>query len=384
MNVSKQLRTNPASDLSEVIYTDAKEYFNGIIHAIDQAKKSIDLEVYIFDNDSLSQKLVDALKNAANRKVKVRLLTDGVGACIDFYKIAKNLQEASVEVKVYHPLPWHFEQWPLAITDNKGFNKFLHLFTYINKRDHRKLLIIDQNIAWLGSFNISKKHLPISEHGEGWRDTAIEIKGLDLEELQTAFDACWFKWARRHTSKRLNHSPFIFNLTRALRSKQRSRLINRIESAQNKVWITNAYFIPDKLLLDALTLASYRGVDVQIILPRTSDIFFIPWASSYFYSRLLTAGVKIFEFQSSVLHSKTLIIDDWASIGSSNLNRRSLHHDLELDYSLQLPESKDQLTKNFETDRSQSEKLDADTFEQTRGWQRFLGGILVFLLARWV
>ena len=182
----------------------------------------------------------------------------------------------------------------------------------------------------------------------------------------------------------LPHTPFIFNFTRLLRVKQRKRLLRRIEQACDKIWITNAYFVPDKHLLEALAYASYKGVDVRILLPRTSDIFFIPWASAYFYGKLLKSGIRIFEFQNRMLHAKTFIIDDWATIGSSNLNRRSLHHDLELDYSLQLPESKLKLERDFEDDLKESEELDTNKFEQTRVWQRLLGGLLVFLLARWV
>tara|TARA_R110001592_G_scaffold7126_1_gene40149 strand:- start:15630 stop:16760 length:1131 start_codon:yes stop_codon:yes gene_type:complete len=372
------------SNLQEVIYTDANRYFDSIIHAIHQAEKSIDLEVYLFDSDELSHRVVDALINAAQRKLKVRLLTDGVGVCVDFFQIADKLINAGVEVKIYHPLPWHLEQWRLSLTENKGLEKLLHLFTSINKRDHRKLLIIDQRNAWLGSFNISQKHLPKESNGENWRDTAIEIRDLDLESLQIAFDSCWNKWSKKQTVLLLPKTPFMFNFTRALRIKQRKRLLKRIHDASEKIWITNAYFVPDKKLLEALRFASYRGVDVRILLPRTSDIFFIPWASAYFYSRLLNSGTRIFEFQHRMLHAKTIIIDDWASIGSSNLNRRSLHHDLELDYSLQLAESREKLSACFETDLLESEELDLKIFKPTRIWQRILGGFLVFLLARWV
>src|SRR5690606_9536069 len=129
---------------------------------------------------------------------------------------------------------------------------------------------------------------------------------------------------------------------------------------------TNAYFVPDKKLLNALIYASYRKVDVRILLPETSDIFFIPWASSYFYGQLLKAGVRIFEYQNRMLHAKTIINDDWASIGSSNLNSRSLHHDLELDYSLQLGSSKASLMKDFLNDLKNTEELDIRQFEQKR------------------
>lgn len=380
--ISKQ--TASFSTLQEVIYTDANTYFDGIIKAINLAEKSIDLEVYIFDNDELSHRIVDALLKAAQKNVNVRLLVDGVGICINFYQIADKLLNSGIDVKIFHPLPWHIEQWRLSLTKNKGLEKLLHLFTSINKRDHRKLIIIDQRTAWLGSFNISQKHLPRENYGEHWRDTAIEIKGMDLEALQVAFDACWNKWSKKQTVLHLPKTPFIFNFTRSLRIKQRKRFLKRIQEAREKVWITNAYFIPDKQLLEALIYASYRGVDVRILLPRTSDIFFIPWASAYFYSRLLDSGTRIFEFQNRMLHAKTLIIDDWASIGSSNLNRRSLHHDLELDYSLQLPDSRKELSNNFEKDLQESEELDAKSFKQARIWQKIIGGLLIFLLARWV
>ncbi len=374
----------PSSNLQEIIYTDSNAYFDGIIKAIDNAEKSIDLEVYIFDNDELGNRVINALTNAAKKNLKVRLLTDGIGACIDFYQLANKLIHAGAEVKIFHPLPWHIEQWRLSRTKHQGLAKLLHLFASINKRDHRKLLIIDQKTTWLGSFNITQKHLPKENKGEHWRDTAIEIKGLNLKPLQIAFDACWTRQSKRQAALHIPKTPFIFNFTRSLRKKQHKRFLKRIRDANEKIWITNAYFVPDKKLLEALAYASSRGVDVRILLPRTSDIFFIPWASSYFFNRLLDAGTRIFEFQHRMLHAKTLIIDDWAAIGSSNLNRRSLHHDLELDYSLQLPESKKQLASHFEIDLRESEELDVKSFKQKRLWQKLIGGLIVFLLARWV
>lgn len=371
-------------NLQETIYIDANQYFDSIIEAINQAEHSIDLEVYIFDRDDLSKRIVEALINASQRRIKIRVLVDGVGACIDFYHIANQLLKAGAEVKIFHPLPWHIEQWRLSLSHSKGIAKFLHLLASINKRDHRKLILIDQRSAWLGSFNICQKHLPKADKGEGWRDTAVEIKGADLDPLQQAFDACWHKALNKSFANYPSYSPFIFNFTRSLRIQKRNRLLTRIEEANTRIWITNAYFVPDKHLLDALTFSSQKGVDVRILLPRDSDIFFIPWASAYFYGRLLKAGIRIYEFQDRMLHAKTLLIDNWATIGSSNLNGRSLHHDLELDYTLQLPNSKKELERNFLEDIKESEELNAKTFEQTRIWQRILGGFLAFLLTRWV
>lgn len=372
------------SPLQEQIYTSATDYFERILQAINQAQRSVDLEVYIYDNDALSARVSHALEKAARRGVRVRVLTDGVGACSDFSQIADNLIAAGAEVRIYHPLPWHLEQWRLSLSQSRGLEKFITLASYINKRDHRKLIIIDQQTVWLGSFNITQKHLPLEQYGEDWRDTAVEIKGMDLEAVQMAFDTCWFKRKSRQAVHHLPRTPFIFNFTHRLRTRQRRRFLKRISRSNEKIWITNAYFIPDKQLLKALIYASYRQVDVRILLPRKSDIFFIPWASSYFYRQLLDAGVRIFEYQNRILHAKTIIIDEWATIGSSNLNGRSLHHDLELDYSLQLAHSKAELEQHFLQDLSHSEELDIVSFEQKRAWQRWLGGLLLFLLSRWV
>lgn len=372
------------SPLHEKIYTEATDYFDSVVQAIEQAQRSVDLEVYIYDDDPLTARITEALAAAARRGVKVRVLTDGVGACSDFSAIASQLISAGAEVRIYHPLPWHLEQWRLSLTQSRGLKKFITLLNYINKRDHRKLIIIDLQLAFLGSFNITQKHLPLEYQGENWRDTAIQITGLDLEAAQMAFDTCWYKRKQRKTVKRLPRTPFIFNFTHRLRSRQHKLLLKRISRANDKIWITNAYFIPDKQLLKALMFASYRKVDVRILLPRKSDIFFIPWASSYFYQQLLEAGVRIFEYQNRILHAKTIIIDNWATIGSSNLNGRSLHHDLELDYSLQLTDSKDALRQQFLEDLTESEELDVISFKQKRIWQRWLGGLLLFFLSRWV
>lgn len=373
--------------LQEIIHRQAKPYFDSMLNAIHQAQFSLDMEVYIFDVDPIGEQFADALKQAAQRGVWVRLLVDGMGISLNFIHAAKQLREAGVHIHIHHPLPWRYKEWSFALTSIKGIQKFFYLLGYINQRNHRKLLIVDQKSVWLGSFNISRKHLPKQQGGQGWFDTAIELHHLNTRAIRTAFNISWNKWkrkSRKQLSKVATPSPFLLNFTRSLRQAQRKGLLDRIEHASNHIWITNAYFIPDTKLLNALILASRKGVDVRIVLPYQSDVFFMPWASSFFYEQLLQAGARVYEFQAGILHSKTLIIDDWASIGSSNFNRRSLEHDLEVDYTLQLTESIDQLEHDFLEDLTHSEELCQYELSVKKPWQRFIGGLILLLFSYWL
>jgi cardiolipin synthase len=370
--------------MTEIIFTHAPDYFYRILNAIEHAKTSIEMETYIFDDDDIGHKVADALVAAAKRGVSVKLLIDGVGACSNFYLIAEKLASNGVDVKIYRPLPWRFDLWPFSLFPRKGVLKFWYLLSFINQRNHRKLLMIDRRVVWLGSFNISQSHLPKTLGGNNWRDTAIELQGINTQNIEVAFSASWSKWSKKATENQLLPSAFLFNFTRALRRSQRSSLLAKITSASERVWITNAYFIPDAKLLDALIIASNKGVDVRILLPSNSDVFFIPWASSYFYSQLLQAKIRIYEYHEGLLHAKSMLIDDWACIGSSNLNTRSLMHDLELDYSLQLEESKQQLAHDFMEDIHDSNELNQKNLNQYRFWQRYFGGVLLLLISYWV
>lgn len=372
------------SSVTEDIIVDAQSYYQQLIEAIDQAETEILFETYIFENDYVGQSISQALESAALRGLNIKVLVDGVGAGNHFEQLASQLISCGAEVKVYRPLPWRFDLWPFSLAPSKGIFKLWYLLSFINKRNHRKLVAIDRNLIFLGSFNITQSHLPAKLGGEDFSDTAVRISGQDSESVRLAFHTCWYKRPARKAAKRLSQTPFIYNFTRRLRRTQRKALLKRIENAKDLVWISNAYFVPDKALLDALCYASKKGVEVRILLPGKSDIAFIPWASSYFYSSLLKSGIRIYEYQAGILHSKTMIIDDWACIGSTNLNTRSLMHDLEIDYSLQLEESKQQLAINFRDDLRNSKELKLDKLKQTHTLQRYLGGLLLFLFSYWV
>jgi cardiolipin synthase len=371
----------------ECIYTQANTYFDSVLHAINQAQKQIDMEVYIFDIDHIGTRIAQALIRAAERGVNVRLLVDGMGVGLNFIPVAKRLKDAGALIRIHRPLPWHFKLWALSLSSIKGLQKFWYLFSYINQRNHRKLLIIDHHAIWLGSINVSQKHLTRNQGGENWRDTAISLHNIDTRTIQSVYNLNWRKKtrkAKKRLAQHLHSTPFLLNFTRILRQQKRRNLISRISAAQNFIWITNAYFIPDSKFLSTLISASKKGIDVRIVLPHKSDVFFMPWVSSFFYEQLLNANVRIYEYQAGILHAKTLIIDNWASVGSSNLNQRSLQHDLEIDYVLQSSKSIDKLTDDFLRDLRHSEELCHANLSTKKLWQRHLGGLILVLFSYWL
>lgn len=374
--------------LNETIYHEANSYFRDLIHGINQAQHSVVLESYIFSASHLADQIVDALINASQRGVQVRVLVDGFGIDDSFHAYALKLRKAGPQVRIYHPVPWDLRYWPMAITPSRGFKKYWYLFTSINKRNHRKILFVDNRYAWLGSFNISACHLPHDDGGQNWRDTAVSVHLKNGKEVEAALNRTWYRWRwykrRKYQRTPVSISPFIFNYSRKLRKLSRQNLLSKIDRAQERIWITNAYFVPDAKLLNALMSASHRQVDVRIIIPGESDITFIPWISSNFYAALIEAGARIFEYQNRILHAKTLIIDDWVSIGSSNFNRRSLFHDLEVDYVLQHRHSIQTLEQLFIEDVKQSrEHKKEDAYARPR-WQRLLGSLLLGILGYWI
>jgi len=368
----------------EQIFFAGSDYFSMMLHDIDCAHKSIELETYIFELDHLGKKIIAALTNAAKRGVAVRLLVDGAGTPQWNSPAVKSLEQAGTETRVFHPFPWRLWQWSRSHIKAPSLLKLIYLFLKINARNHRKVCIIDKKIAYIGSFNISKQHLGKNHDGGGWRDTGVRLEYVDLKDLLLAFEAVWahlpIQERIRHFFRHIRTNPIIrLNNTWYRRRILYKNLLQRIKSCKNRVWITNAYFVPDNLLLKRLNEAACLEVDVRILLPRKSDVTFMPWASQAFYAKLLKAGVRIFEYEPSVLHAKTLIIDNWMTIGSSNLNHRSLRYDLEVDINVRLPESKQLLEQQFLLDLQSSKEIFLVDWQKRPWYQNLVGRVLLYL-----
>lgn len=373
----------------EWIIENGTRYFQSLIDDINQAQYTINLETFIFSRDAIGKKIVATLSDAAKRGVAVRVLVDAWGSPFWSATFAKPLEKAGVKTKIFHPFPWQLWNWSRSASKTNLLFKWVSLFFTANSRNHRKICLIDNQIAYVGSINISACHLSIKEGGKNWRDTAVRLQGVNLSELQKAFEMAW---SHRTITERLRDAfqhirkePRVrLNYTRHRRRILHKNLLRRIRLCQRRIWITNAYFVPDNFLLRRLKEAAQNGVDVRILLPQKSNVSIVQWASSTFYYHLLKVGIKIYEYSPSMLHAKSLILDDWMLIGSSNLNHRSLLHDLEADITLFTEQAKKTLEQLFLQDLTQSQQLQLAHWQSQRQVHHRIFGRLALYLKYWI
>lgn len=370
---------NSVSDAQEILYVDNVKYFEDLLSDIDAAKQTINIETFIFSSDFLADRVATHLTDAAKRGVIVRVMVDGMGALFSNAKFAQQMLQAGVIIKIFHPAPWRVWQWGYSA----HVSRFLlaKLFMFIaksNYRDHRKITVIDNDIAWIGSINITREHLPVSQGGDGWCDAAIRLKSMDFSDLNLAFEA---EWAGQHYTKlfgaNISNRHIRLNNTFARRIRLQQNLYKKIQHARRKIWIINAYFVPSTLLLRGLEEAAWSGVDVRMLLPGKNNHGFMSLAGAMFYEKLIEAGVKIYLYQPAMIHEKSMIIDTWATVGSSNLNHRSLFRDLEVDVVLNTTHARVELEDHFLDCLQHSEQLNLWALKKRAWWQRLLGHFLL-------
>ncbi len=408
--------------VEETLYFEGDDYFRDALAAIDEAQESVLLESYIFQFDGIGKRFLHALESAAARGVEVRILVDAIGSPHWNYPHLKKLGEHGIQAKVYHPIRFDGPLTYFAGQYGAGTLKKLRAWTNINwtfgdhrfwglygrmrllinriravwmkvqrinRRNHRKLLVVDNQIAFVGSFNISMVHSREFLHDRAWRDSGVRVKGSSVRFLRDLFFHAWLPGRKRWFWKKLSQSRdalvslFRINVSMSSRRAFREQLIDRIEKAKARVWITNPYFVPEPRVLAALSQSGQRGVDVRILVPETPDVGFVKWAARHFYSGLISRNIRIFEYQGRVLHAKTLLVDEWAVVGSTNLNHRSLLHDLELDLILNEESSIRELAAQFEKDLVRSRELNSAWIKSVPTWQWILGR-LVLTIKYWM
>lgn len=368
----------------EIVLINEK-FFTALIEAINAAKKTIDLETYIFNNDEFGQQVAQALCAAAERKVLVRVLVDGAGTYDWGNELTKQLEKSGVQTRVYHPLPWFSEEWSRNANHKFSFfKKIIYSFANIDSRNHRKTCIIDGNIVFIGSANIIACHIDAKKKKTPLRDTTVKIMGVNPIEVTYAFDRAWgkvgFKRRFYHFAQRIDKkSIFLLNYTLRRRIYINRSLYHHIGNARKRLWIINAYFVANGKLLNRLTKAAKRGVDVKIILPGKYEIAAVSLVTRTFYTLLLEAGAVIYEYQTDILHDKTMIIDDRYSVGSSNLNYRSLIHDLEVEVIVEDSTAQAELENQFKKDLKHSKKITLKDVNKMPWAKRLLGRFLLLL-----
>jgi phosphatidylserine/phosphatidylglycerophosphate/cardiolipin synthase-like enzyme len=354
----------------------SEQYFERMIQAIDDAQSYILLEMYLVESGIVAGQFIEAFIRAAERGVGIRLVVDGFGSLGLLQPDRRRLMDAGAELRVYN-----------AVHLRKRLHNFL--------RDHRKLMLIDGKVAFVGGIGLTDEFGITGPPGWPWRDLVAEIHGPVVSDWQEAFARTWRRSGGELALPQPSVDPLPGEGARGrvvlseawYRSELANAVARRIAGANKRAWIMSAYFVPSRRFRKALRRAARRGVDVRLVVPGSlTDHPWVRHAARRFYGKLLRNGVRIFEFQPRVLHGKMSICDDWVSVGSSNLDRWSFKWNLEANQEIDDARFSDIAAAVFEKDCGQSLELDRRRWPR-RAWldrlQERLAGALDRWLDRW-
>lgn len=342
-------------------YNTGEEAWKAMLEACVNAKKSIDLEQFLFVSDDIGKLFIDVCTQKAQEGVKVRFLWDAAGSFTFFgSSLASDLRKKGIELVFFNTLV------PRLLD--------LHDYRFWFLRNHRRSLIVDDEMAFTGS-------ICLSDRMREWRETHIKIEGDVVMEIRKAFDAMWDRahGKKTHwTGRELIASDGFNYVTNNPMPRRRFlyyRVVDAIRTSQKYVYITTPYLVPTKRLLRVILLAAHRGVDVRIILPRGSDHPLVDLCARSFFSRLLKAGVKIYLYDGmknshaqsggTMIHNKTIVIDDeWATVGTLNLDNISLLYNYEGNIITTNFDCVQELKDHFDKDQHQSTRIDFETWKK--------------------
>ncbi len=351
-----------------------REKFEDMFATIKKAKHHIHLEYFNFRNDSIGEALFDLLASKVKEGVEVRALFDAFGNMSNNKPLKKKylkiLRKEGIEIYEFDPIkfPW---------------------VNHVFKRDHRKIVVVDGKIGYMGGMNVADYYIHGTPKVGKWRDMHLRIEGPAVRSLQKIFLRTWNKVTKQNIGGKA-YFPALDNDTVPEDSVEEVAIVDRcpnstpdllrhtiaesINSANNKVQIINPYFAPTHVIKKALKEALKRGVCVEIMIPAVSDIPFTPEAALYQLHKLQKRGAKVFLFQGGFHHSKIMMIDDiYSTVGSANLNSRSLRYDYEVNAFIFNKGTTNKLVSMFEKDKLQSVEMTSQTWKKRSLWKRFVG-----------
>jgi cardiolipin synthase len=337
----------PFKDNRIDIMTDGYAFFPELLKDIAEATHHIHINIYIFEDDALGRLVADALMTKARQGVKVRLIYDDVGCWRVGNRFFEQMREAGVEVVPF--LPVHFPSFT----------------SKVNYRNHRKIIVIDGRIGYIGGMNIARRYV-----SDKWRDTMLRVQGGVVYALQRAFLVDWYFVDHTLITDRIYYPPVSEELTaknhqlvaQVVTSGPMARypeimqgFVRIILAARRYIYIETPYFLPNEPILFALKTAALAGVDVRLMCPLYSDARFLDWASRSYLREIHEAGAKIYLYEPGFLHSKLLISDDsLVSCGSTNVDFRSLENNFEANVFVYDEGTALRLKKIFLDDQSQA------------------------------
>jgi cardiolipin synthase len=342
-------------------YHEGRPAFDAMLAAIRQAKHHVHLQKFIFQPDEIGHEFLALLTEKARQGVEVRLLYDAVGSRRLRQRHLTALRAAGGRASVFLPI------------------NLLRRSIQVNLRNHRKILVTDGQVGFIGGLNIGDEYLGKVPRFGFWRDTHLRLQGPVVADLQRVFAEDWDFAAGETLITDDDPEKCVYLRTREVGGPYRAQVIDSgpdrdlkgireiyhaaILRARRRVWIASPYFVPDAGLRDALRLAGYQGLDVRFLGQYRPDKMIPQLAARYYWREVLAAGVKVYQYTRGMMHAKVVIVDDdWASVGTANLDNRSLLLNFEVNCLMYSHQAVAELAAQFERDLETAVRLDGDVY----------------------
>lgn len=365
------IKTHKSVESIELVHS-GKDYFVRLRNIISNAQNEIHLQTYIFENDSTGLEVVEALKQAAARNVKVFVLVDGYGSFKLPNSIFRDLVKQGISIRFFSP--WY------------SINNF-----YVGRRLHHKVIVADGEVALIGGINIADKYRG-SDSKTPWLDYAIQINGAafgkPLQQLCGNIYSKENKLRKRSIVSDINEDKgAVIKLLRNDWLNQKNEIsnayISRLKKADKEVLIVASYFLPGRKFSKVLKRAAKRGVKIKIILSGVSDLPIVMRATRYLYSSLLEQGIELLEWNKSVLHGKLALIDGtWTTIGSFNINHLSSYGSIEMNVETNSSKFSQTLVKHLSVIIEQCETITFETVKSRKGILESIKNWTAYFLVR--
>jgi cardiolipin synthase len=349
------------------LFTEGDDLYQAMLADLESAQQRIQLESYIFADDEIGRQFSAMLIERARAGVDVQVHLDAAGSLfLASRQLVRDLRKHGIRLHRFHRWSW---RKPLRY----------------NRRDHRKLLVVDGRKAYVGGFNIHRESSKAVFGMERWRDTHVRFEGLLAMQAAQIFDRFWqgdLRWVP--ATLPAVSSKLMPNSSRECREQLHCLLSDMFTRAVHSIHLTTPYFVPDRRTRRLLKAAAARGADVQLLVPRKSDVRLARWAAQATYAGLLDGGVRIFEYLPRMLHAKTIVVDsNYATVGTANIDYRSFFLNYELNLFTREPVLCLDLLSQFTKDRE-----DAEEIHPVKWSRRFRAGRLLelagWLVRRWL
>ena len=352
------------------VFTTGEEKFSSLLRDIEQAREHIHLQYFIIENDTSGRRLVELLERKAREGVQVKVLYDYVGSFYIHSRVLKHMRAAGIEV---HPF--------MELT----FTQFLFR---LNWRNHRKIVVIDGKVGYVGGMNIADRYVIGEKRQPAWRDTHLRIEGESVTAMQYSFAIDWNFTTRRlldtvpkHQQAGALSSDYLVQMVNSGPTSRWNNIsfvfLKAITLAKHSLYIQTPYFLPSDSLLKAMQSAALAGVDVRLMIPRHPDSVMLRLATGSYLKECLMAGIKIYFYEPTMMHAKVVIVDDeFVTTGSTNFDFRSFEHNFEFNALVYSKEFNGKMKAIFETDMEHCTRISLGKWKQRPLVQKALESIV--------